>query len=471
MAILGKSNDGAMMDVIRCDQKDYLIWRWHPQGTSQDASKRAYSIRWGSSLRVKAGEVAVFVYSGGEGGNQDVIVGPYDKILETENLPVLASIVGMAYGGGAPFQAEVYFINCAQVIQARFGVPFFDVFDPRYLDFGVPMAVRGNISFKIKDVGEFIGLHRLTTFDIADFQGQIRSAVIRYVKEIVSNAPEEYGIPVVQIERKIGTINDIVESKIKGRLERDFGVEVTAVDIDAIEVQKQSEGYRSLLAVTKDVTTATVTAQKEATVREIHAQQVMGVIDQADRQRRDRHEDQYERHLDTQTSHMTAHRANQQADVAARGADALGKMGHGGGIGGGFNPAGIMAGLAVGGQIGQGVANTIGSAMSGFQQKINSAVPAQQHAQEPEQSQATSSPVAPPPVPGKAYHAVLNGKTVGPFDVPTIEQLAIAEVFTADTLVWSQGMEGWLKAAEVDDLKGLFGADETGSTPPPIPRA
>ena len=35
------------------------------------------------------------------------------------------------------------------------GVPYFDVFDPRFDDFGVPTAVRGAINFKIADYREF----------------------------------------------------------------------------------------------------------------------------------------------------------------------------------------------------------------------------------------------------------------------------------------------------------------------------
>ena len=72
---------------------------------------------------------------------QDFIEGPYDQILSTKNLPILANIVGLAYEGGTPFQAEVYFINLARLIQVRFGVPFFDVYDPRFMDYGVPIAV------------------------------------------------------------------------------------------------------------------------------------------------------------------------------------------------------------------------------------------------------------------------------------------------------------------------------------------
>ena len=100
-------NTGGFMDQIRCDEPSYLIWKWHPAGTQAGANKRENAIRWGSSLRVKDGEVAVFVYAQDNGTMQDYIVGPYDQTIETANFPVLARIVGLAYAGGTPFQAEV----------------------------------------------------------------------------------------------------------------------------------------------------------------------------------------------------------------------------------------------------------------------------------------------------------------------------------------------------------------------------
>ena len=108
---------GGFMDEIRCDEPSYLIWKWHPKGTQPGENTRENAIRWGSSLRVKDGEVAVFVYDQKNGIIQDYIEGPYDTILSTENLPVLASIIGLAYDGGTPFQAEIYFINLSKIIQ------------------------------------------------------------------------------------------------------------------------------------------------------------------------------------------------------------------------------------------------------------------------------------------------------------------------------------------------------------------
>ena len=182
-------------------------------------------------------------------------------------MPVLASIVGLAYEGGTPFQAEVYFINLAQIIQVKFAVPFFDVYDPRFSDFGDPIAVRGTLSFKITDYREFIKLHRLSDFSLDEFQKQIKDVVARYVKDIVANAPATHDIPVIQIESKTAQITDEIEYVVSERLKDTFGVTVSGADIGAIEIDKSSDGYEQLMAVTKNLTAATLQAQTEANIK------------------------------------------------------------------------------------------------------------------------------------------------------------------------------------------------------------
>ena len=64
MGIFGKGKSGGLMNVIRCDQEEYLVWKWRPEGQEANSSSRENSIRYGSSLRVKDGEVAVRVTVG-----------------------------------------------------------------------------------------------------------------------------------------------------------------------------------------------------------------------------------------------------------------------------------------------------------------------------------------------------------------------------------------------------------------------
>ena len=438
MALFDKSKrTGGFMDEIRCDEPSYLIWKWHPADVQLGTGNRENAIRWGSSLRVKDGEVAVFVYSQYDGTAQEYIEGPCDLILNTENLPILASLVGLAYDGGTPFQAEVYFINLARIIQVKFGVPFFDIYDPRFADFGVPVAVRGTVSFSITDYREFIKLHRLNNFQLENFQQQIRDTVSRYVKDTVANAPAAYNIPVVQIETKTAQINDVVEYDLAERLKENFGVLVSGVDIGAIEIDKNSEGYRQLMAVTKNVAATKIEAETQ---------------DYVERLRIQREEGQYAMHKQTQTANIGAFQVEKQAEVGIAGAQALGQMGANGagdvslgGSGESFNMAAMMASMAVGGAVGQNIAGAMNNMMGGINQ------------------QATPGAV-PPPIPAVAYHVAVNGQATGPFDISVLTQMVAAGQLTADSLVWKNGMAQWAKAGTVDELKNLF-----ANTMPPIP--
>lgn len=440
MALFNKNNrKGGLMDEIRCDEPSYLIWKWHPSGSQPGANNRENAIRWGSSLRVKDGEVAVFVYKQKDGTMQDFIVGPFDQTIKTSNFPVLASIVGLAYEGGTPFQAEIYFINLARIIQVKFGVPFFDVYDPRFADFGVPVAVRGTVSFGISNYREFIKLHRLNNFSLDDFQKQIRDAVCRYVKDCVANAPAAHSIPVVQIESKTAQINDAIEYDISERLKESFGVLVSGVDISAIEIDKASDGYRQLMAVTKDIATTKTQAE---------------TADYVERLRIQREEGQYAQHKQTQTANLGAFQVEKQAEVGVAGAQALGQMGANGagdvniggsGDGTGFNMAAMMASMAVGGAVGQNIAGAMNNMMGGINQQ-------------------TAPGAVPPPIPTVAYHVAVNGQATGPFDATTLAQMVASGQLTANSLVWKNGMAQWATAGTVDELKNLF-----ANAMPPIP--
>ena len=102
-----------------------------------------------------------------------------------------------------------------------------------------------------------------------NFQDRVRNAVIRYVKESMVNIPDKYQISVVQIERKIELIGDIVKVDLFERIKKDFKIILTAIDITAIEVDKYSEDYAQLKAITQDVTSSTILAEAEAKVRDI----------------------------------------------------------------------------------------------------------------------------------------------------------------------------------------------------------
>lgn len=422
--------EGGFMDVIRCDEPDYLIWKWRPEG-AEGPTKKENAIRWGSELTVRSGSMAVFVYK----GEHNYIAGPYSGKITTGNLPVIARLVGLAYDGGSPFPAEVYFINLAKVIQMNFAVPYFDVLDPIYTEFSVPVAVRGTITFELGDIEKFIALHRLDQFDLKRFSEQIKYAVSKYVKFVVANLPAERGTFVLQLQNHIDEINMLVDEPIRTRLEKDFGVIVTETDIGFIDIDSTSEGYEDLLHVTRDVTTATIEAETAANVKNIADMQRINAENYEDTLRRSREEDQYARHLDTQSQHIDVHKINQQAAVGIAGAEGLGNMGGGssGGGDGGFNPAGIVAGMAIGGAFGQNIAGMVNSSMN------------QQGPQ-----------MTPPPVPQTLFYVAVNGQATGPFDINVIRQMCADGRIKGDTLLWKNGMMDWKKAEEIDDVRSFI---------------
>jgi hypothetical protein len=77
------------------------------------------------------------------------------------------------------------------------------------------------------------------------------------------------------------------------------------------------------------------------------------------------------------------------------------------------------------------------------------------------QPAASAPPPPPPPVAEPMWHIAENGQTRGP-----IPQSALAAQITRDTLVWTEGQSGWLKAGDVPALARLF-----ASMPPPPPPA
>ena len=435
MGLFDRKKEGGLMDVIRCDEPQYLVWKWRPSGEA-NSTKKENSIRYGSSLRVKDGEDAVFVYKQEGGQTMDFIVGPYDDTLKTANFPVLTSIVGSLWGGNTPFQAEVYFMNLQGNNQIKFGVPYFDVVDPRYPDFVVPVAVRGSITFNLTDYKQFIKLNRLVDFDLEAFSKQIKDTVIRSVKRVVSNCPVDNGIPVVQIERKVDEISDLIKARLASVFEDDFGVNLKRLDISAIEIDKESQDYQDLYRITKEQ-------------QIIQAEQI-GRRAQIDTE-------QYERvaKLSAESQFIQAHAINQQTEVLKTAAESMAHMGGMDMGGGGMNPAGMMMGMAMGGAMAQQMTGM----MSGMGQV----------AQQPQQIQHAppmpgGAPV-PPPMPTAAnYMLAINGQQYGPYNMQQMQQMAQSGQINAQVMVWTQGMPGWAVAGSVPELAHLFMA-----TPPPMP--
>lgn len=108
-------------------------------------------IKNGAQLIVREGQMAVFI---NEGELADVFE-PGTYTLNTENLPILATLKGWKYGFNSPFKAEVYFVNTHLFTDEKWGTK-----NPITLNddrFGlVEIRAFGTYAFKISDPDKFI---------------------------------------------------------------------------------------------------------------------------------------------------------------------------------------------------------------------------------------------------------------------------------------------------------------------------
>lgn len=321
--------------------------------------------------------------------------------------------------------------NLAKGSQVKFSVPYFDVFDPRFMDFGVPVAVHGMLVYAVDDINKFNSINKTQNINDGVFQQKLKGQITKYIKAVVTNAPADNQIPVLQIERKILEISELVQHYVTPKIESLFGVNVRSVDINNIVVDKESRGYRELKAVTTDLEKDTLQTRSSLNLDAMKRQQEMNLGGQEEMQRMQlehqretmriqREELQRASRLQTETNFLSAH----QADLNA----------------------GVQTAQAQGGMF--------ASQMPGV----------------PPMPGMGGVPPMPGSVPQVSYMVGVNGQQMGPYNWTQLQQLVQQGQLTHETYVWKQGMANWELAGQVQELQPLF----MGSAPempgmPPMP--
>lgn len=492
MGLFSKRNEGGIMDMIRCDEKDFLIWKWRPDAKAEvSSSRKENNIRYGSSLRVRPGQAAVFLYQ--NKGEYDVIVGPYDDIVKTDNMPVLASIVGLAYKGGTPFQAEVYYINLAKGMELPFTIPYFRVIpsEPEYKAYNVEVAVKGSLAFQVPTdpamVKYFLESWGTADTTIEEFKDKVKALLTQEIKQIVANAPKDTGIFIMHFNSLIGEMGHYILSRVQERIMQRFGIFASDVIVEDIRYNEEGEGYQRLKRLTEEqaqkynlenekTTLLSFEIQREtmrtdADIRNQTAKEMAGMQMEhlRDVTARMREEAQFAQRmqseqaakqasLGSESTYINAHSINKQAEVLKTGMENIGQMGsmNFGGGDGHMNPAGMMTGMMMGAAMGQQVGGMMNQMGQTMQQGMASAGKPQ---------------AAPPPIPTpqqSVYYLAINGAQYGPCDVTALSQMLAAGQINGDTLAWREGMPAWQPMKMIPGLAGLF-APQGGATPPPIP--
>lgn len=326
--------------------------------------------------------------------------------------------------------------NLSKGGQVQFGSDYFDVFDPRLQDIGVPVSVHGSIVYAIEDMDMFQSINKTEGFCDETFRTKLRAIVTKYVKGVVSNAPYDAQIPIVQLERKIMEISMLVEEYVKPQVEKLFGITVRGLDITKISIDTESRGYRELKSLTADLEKENIMAKHNANLSNFNLNnelqqeqlkmqsrmqlggqeelQAMQLENQREMMRIQREEMQRASRLQTEQTFLGAHQANLNAGVLNNAID------------NGLESFGNIYGQQ-GGMFGQ---NSLGG------------MP-----QMPDMSKF---------VPQVQYMVGVNGQQAGPFDWNQLQQLVQQGQLTTQTYVWKQGMAQWDYAGNVQELAPLF---------------
>lgn len=362
--------------------------------------------------------------------------------------------------------------NLSKGSQLNFAIPYFDVFDPRLQDYGVPVSVHGAIVYAIEDMDLFHSVNRNEGYSDETFKNKLRGQLTKFIKSVVSNAPSDAQIPVVQIERKIFEISELIQQRVTPQVEKLFGITIRSLDITGINVDKESRGYRELRALTADLEKERMMAQHNAQISNFNLNndlqqdmlkkqselnldamgrkqeldlggqeelQRMNLENQRETMRIQREEMQRASRLQTEQTFMGAHQANLNAGVLNNATD--------NGINafrqqtmGGMNNMGQMGGAPqMPGQKGMGGAPQ----MPG----MGAAVPQVQ------------------------YYIGINGQQYGPCDWNKLQQLVQQGQLTQQSYVWKNGMAQWEFAGNVAELAPLFQgtAPQMPGMPPTMP--
>jgi len=135
---------GELIDIVEWldDSNNTLVYRFERYGNE---------IKYGAKLVVREGQAAIFV---NEGKLADVFA-PGTHSLVTQNIPLLSTLKGWAYGFESPFKAEVYFVSTRRFTNQKWGTK--NPITLRDAEFG-PVRLRafGTYVVKVADPAIFL---------------------------------------------------------------------------------------------------------------------------------------------------------------------------------------------------------------------------------------------------------------------------------------------------------------------------
>lgn len=301
----------------------------------------------------------------------------------------------------------------------NFAIPYFDVFDPRLTDHGVPVAVHGSVVYSVEDQELFKGINGADCTEEA-FQQKIKSVLAKYIKGVVTNAPYDEQIPVVQLERRIMQLSDLIQAKVSPRVESVLGINIKSLDIASIIIDKDSLGYNELRSLTAELEKENVLAKHNASLSNFNLQNSLQEDQLKRKQELALSQEEEAQRIQLENQKETLRIQREEMQRAAK-------------------------------------LQTEQTFIEAHKLDMNLG------------SSGVAQPPQLPPVDLQIqYYIGVNGQQAGPFKMEQLRSLVSQGQMTPQTYVWTQGMPNWEFAGKVASLASLFN-DSIPPMPPQMP--
>lgn len=223
----------ALIDVIKyAGKRDVLAWRYPSQ-----------ELRLGTQVIVNESQEAVFVK---EGKILDIL-GPGRYTLSTENIPILAKLINLPFGGKTPFTAEIWYINKAYLLDVKWGTPTpMQLQDPKYKVF-IPVRAFGQFGFQIKDSKQFLTkiVGVLDIFAQEEIVKYFRGLIVARAKDTISTYLVQKQISILEINAYINDISDELKQSINPEME-EYGITVANFFVTSIDAPEEDSAVKKL---------------------------------------------------------------------------------------------------------------------------------------------------------------------------------------------------------------------------------
>lgn len=213
----------AIVDVVKHDgNADIFAWKYPNQELGT----------WTQLIVNESQEAILF-----KGGQALDLFGAGRHTLETQNIPLLQTVVNVPFGGKSPFTAEVWFVNKINSLDVKWGTTApLQLQDPKY-EIIVGVRSFGQFGVKIEDTRKFL-LKLIGTVPVFDKDALVkyfRGVLMMNIHELISTYLIHKKISILEINAYIGEMSKHIEQRV-GPVFEEYGIRLLNFYIDSINM-------------------------------------------------------------------------------------------------------------------------------------------------------------------------------------------------------------------------------------------